>query len=138
MTQPLLTLDELVGGFRVQIETLACYPAADVAGRERLVSDLRDALSDHRREPIQAHELVARTVLAGVLTPREREVAALVAGGLTNRLVAEKLGVSQRTAESHLENILHKLGLVNRTEVAAWVAGTQLAPEQYRHGDPGE
>jgi DNA-binding CsgD family transcriptional regulator len=54
------------------------------------------------------------------LTPREKQVAALVAQGHTNREVAAVLNISLRTAESHLAHILSKLGLRNRTELAAW------------------
>jgi two-component system nitrate/nitrite response regulator NarL len=56
--------------------------------------------------------------LAGVepLTPREREVLALVAQGLPNKLVADRLGVSERTAKFHVGQILQKLGAHSRTE----------------------
>lgn len=54
------------------------------------------------------------------LTPREREVAALLAEGLTNAALAERLFISPRTAAVHVSNILAKLGLRSRTEVAAW------------------
>ena len=54
------------------------------------------------------------------LSRREREVAQLVAQGLTNKQIAEKLFVSERTAENHVQHILTKLGLSNRTQIAAW------------------
>jgi DNA-binding CsgD family transcriptional regulator len=54
------------------------------------------------------------------LTVREREVALLVADGLANRVIAGRLAVSERTVETHVRNVLAKLGLVNRTQVAAW------------------
>ncbi|GLW96347.1 LuxR C-terminal-related transcriptional regulator [Microtetraspora sp. NBRC 16547] len=57
-----------------------------------------------------------------VLTRREHEVAELVADGLSNREVAEKLVISKRTAEAHMEHILAKLNFSSRTQVAAWVA----------------
>ncbi len=57
---------------------------------------------------------------ADVLTAREREVALLVADGLPNRVIAERLAVSERTVETHVRNVLTKLGLANRTQVAAW------------------
>jgi non-specific serine/threonine protein kinase len=57
------------------------------------------------------------------LTKREREVAALIAEGLSNREIAARLVVAQRTAEGHVENILSKLGFSSRTQVAGWLAG---------------
>ncbi len=53
------------------------------------------------------------------LTRREREVAALVAAGLSNREVAERLVISERTADAHVEHILAKLGISSRTEITA-------------------
>jgi DNA-binding NarL/FixJ family response regulator len=55
------------------------------------------------------------------LTRREREVAKLVARGLTNRRIAKELVLSERTVENHVRNILKKLKLSSRSEVAAWV-----------------
>jgi non-specific serine/threonine protein kinase len=57
------------------------------------------------------------------LTRRERQVAQLIAEGLPNKQIAARLLISQRTAESHVENILAKLGFTSRTQVATWVAG---------------
>ena len=64
------------------------------------------------------------------LSRREREVAALVAEGLSNREIAERLFISERTAEGHVEQIRNKLGFKSRAQVAAWVASNpaQLAP----------
>ena len=56
------------------------------------------------------------------LTRREREVAALIAEGLTNRQIAERLVISERTADTHVANILGKLGCATRAQVAALVA----------------
>ena len=55
------------------------------------------------------------------LTRREREVAGLIARGLTNRQIAEALFISERTADTHVEHILAKLGHASRTQVATWV-----------------
>ncbi|MGH9095314.1 MAG: response regulator transcription factor, partial [Acidimicrobiales bacterium] len=57
----------------------------------------------------------------GELTTREHEVAALVAEGLTNGQIAAKLYISTKTASVHVSNILAKLGMRSRAEVAAWV-----------------
>ena len=56
------------------------------------------------------------------LTRREREVADLVAKGLTNRELAERLVIAERTAENHVQHILIKLGLSNRSQLAVWAA----------------
>ena len=56
----------------------------------------------------------------GGLTAREREVAALIRQGKTNREIAERLIVSERTAEQHVANIMSKLGFNSRAQIAAW------------------
>ena len=56
------------------------------------------------------------------LTRREAEVARLIAAGLTNRAIAERLFISPRTAEYHVEQIRNKLGFHSRAQVAAWSA----------------
>jgi len=73
-------------------------------------------------------EAVEATALAdtastpnGPLTPRQREVAALIARGLTNGQIAEQLVVSPHTVERHVENILDKLRVSSRTEIAVWL-----------------
>jgi DNA-binding CsgD family transcriptional regulator/tetratricopeptide (TPR) repeat protein len=67
---------------------------------------------------------------AGNLTGREREVAILVARGLTNRQISEELSVSTRTAGNHVAKILRKLGLRSRTEIATWATERRLlAPD---------
>ena len=63
---------------------------------------------------------------ASPLTPREREVAVLVARGLTNRQIADELVIGERTAEAHVGNILGKLGFTSRAQIAAWVVGQGL------------
>ncbi|MER5748653.1 LuxR C-terminal-related transcriptional regulator [Streptomyces sp. NPDC002088] len=55
------------------------------------------------------------------LTARELEVAHLLTQGMSNRQIARTLAISPRTAESHVDHILTKLGLVNRTQVATWM-----------------
>jgi DNA-binding CsgD family transcriptional regulator len=58
----------------------------------------------------------------GGLTAREREVAILIAAGQTNREIAEALVLGERTIETHVSNILGKLELASRREVARWAA----------------
>jgi predicted ATPase/DNA-binding CsgD family transcriptional regulator len=55
-----------------------------------------------------------------LLSRREREVVTLVAGGLTNKQIADRLFIAERTAEGHVERIRNKLGFRSRTEVATW------------------
>ena len=55
-----------------------------------------------------------------VLTPRERDVLALVAQGLPNRAIGDALGITERTARTHVSNILAKLGLTSRTQAALY------------------
>ncbi|RHW23925.1 LuxR family transcriptional regulator [Nocardioides immobilis] len=74
------------------------------------------ALREHRTttvEPRQADSL---------LTPREREVAELVAQGMSSKDVAAKLVISRRTVDVHVEHIFAKLGFNSRTQIATWVA----------------
>jgi non-specific serine/threonine protein kinase len=62
------------------------------------------------------------------LTRREREIAALVATGLTNREIAGKLYLSVRTVEVHVDHALNKLGFRTRAQLAAWMHEQGLAP----------
>jgi DNA-binding CsgD family transcriptional regulator/tetratricopeptide (TPR) repeat protein len=57
-----------------------------------------------------------------LLTPREREVARLVSLGLTNRKIAEELGIASATATLHVEHIRGKLGFHSRSQIATWIA----------------
>ena len=65
----------------------------------------------------------------GMLTARQLQVAALVAEGLTNRQIAERLGIQERSAEGHLERIRQRLGVSSRSQVAAWWARRADASE---------
>jgi DNA-binding CsgD family transcriptional regulator len=77
-----------------------------------------------------AHAVVAairrflglRVTRTGDLTPRQLEVAALVAAGRTNREIAAALGIEERSAEGHVERIRLRLGVGSRAQVAAWYA----------------
>ena len=61
------------------------------------------------------------------LTARQSQVASLVAEGLTNREIASRLGIDERSAEGHVERIRDRLGLRSRAQVAAWYAGSTIA-----------
>ncbi len=62
------------------------------------------------------------------LTQREQEVAGLVARGLSNKEIAGALVISRRTAESHVENVLTKLGFTSRAQIAAWAVERRRDP----------
>lgn len=66
--------------------------------------------------------LVSAGIEDGRLTTRERQVAGLVADGLTNRQIGGRLGISQRTVETQLDSVRTKLDLRSRAQVAAWAA----------------
>ena len=61
------------------------------------------------------------------LTPRERQVAALVASGRTNRQIGRVLGISEKTTEVHLHHVMSKLDARSRAEVAAWAVTHHLS-----------
>jgi DNA-binding CsgD family transcriptional regulator len=73
-------------------------------------------------EQLQA-QLSAAPAGDSPLSPRELEVARLVGRGLTNKQIGHTLYVSERTAENHVQHILAKLGLRNRSQIAVWASG---------------
>ena len=74
------------------------------------------------KSPVVPPKPTAASVVGSpiLLTRREREIAALVAQGLSNKQIAAKLVISERTAECHILNILNKLGFNARTQIASW------------------
>jgi DNA-binding NarL/FixJ family response regulator len=66
------------------------------------------------------------------LTEREREVLALVARGLSNQAIADRLAITERTARTHVSNILGKLGLASRTQAALYAVEHHLVPDDAR------
>lgn len=103
------------------------------ADADQVAQAIRDALAGRMHlDPVVARLLAdslrAPRRPAGSLTPREREVLMLVAGGASNRQIARTLVVSERTARTHVSAILAKLGLVSRTQAALWAVREGLAP----------
>jgi DNA-binding CsgD family transcriptional regulator len=75
-------------------------------------------------------------VAADPLTTREREVAGLMARGLSNREIADALVITEGTAEVHVKHILGKLGFKSRSQVAVWATQQGLAPAGTRLDEP--
>jgi DNA-binding CsgD family transcriptional regulator len=97
-------------------ELLAAERLAEAAGLATLLGRVRRAL--------RAHGVTRRpTTRAGDLSPREREVLALVGDGLSTRRIAELLGVTRHTAETYVKSGMAKLGARTRTEAAVLAAG---------------
>ena len=101
---------ELVNAIRaIQRGELYVHPAMTRA----LLHVGGDGAAPGRRDPV-------------LLTRRETSIARLLAQGYTNRQIAEELGLSVRTAETHRANIMSKLGLTSRVELVRWAARQRL------------
>jgi DNA-binding NarL/FixJ family response regulator len=70
------------------------------------------------------------------LTPREREILALVARGSSNQEIATELVISERTARIHVSNIQRKLDLRSRTQAALWASKHGFAPQDSTTTNP--
>lgn len=99
------------------------YRRGGTLGLDELVSYALQ--QEPAREPPQA---VPETPVP--LTARETEVALLVAEGLANQQIADRLVIARRTAEGHVERILGKLGFHNRSQIAAWATTQGFAAER--------
>ncbi len=94
--------------------------AFEAAGREGRHLDF-DAAVAYALDERAPHTTDPAAGSAVKLTKREEQVAELVAEGMTNKAIAAKLVISERTAQGHVEHILTKLGFTSRAQVAAWV-----------------
>lgn len=98
-------------GDRARAERLAAIAAADARNLGMLgLLPVATAILDELAEP------------RGRLSPREREIAGHVAAGRSNREIALALVISERTVETHIQNILIKLEFHSRAQIAAWMA----------------
>jgi RNA polymerase sigma factor (sigma-70 family) len=82
-------------------------------------AELVDQLGEFREQRGRREAILE---VLNLLTPRQREVAALIAGGLSNAEIAQRLVVSEGTVANHVEHILRRLSFRSRAEVAALVA----------------
>ncbi len=79
--------------------------------------------------PVRSAQPAALSVELQALTEREQEVLAQIARGLTNREIAEKMVISEKTVKTHVSNLLDKLGLEDRTRAAIWALKHGLGAE---------
>ena len=109
------------------------------AAPDTVLEAIRAAARDEPRlHPRVAEKLMQRVGGRGssldALTPRELEVLKAVAGGMSNRRIAEELHIAEKTVKTHVSNILSKLGLEDRTQAAIYALRQRLVPV----GDPSE
>jgi NarL family two-component system response regulator LiaR len=107
----------------VQADQLAEAIRAACAGRSTLAPEATQALVQAVRTPSMEPKL------GHDLTPREREVLALLTHGFTNAEIAERLTVSHSTAATHVSSILSKLGVSNRAEAVSLALRHHLVPD---------
>ena len=102
------------------------------------------AAGEFRRLDMPGPLRASATLLAGLdaadrssnpLTARKSEIASLVAAALSNREIADRLFLSERTVETHVRHILGKLGFTSRTEIATWTV--QLGHQSPAKKSPG-
>lgn len=130
------------------------FPAIRAGAQGYLLKDIqpRDLVQSVRETfqgKAQLHPDIARRLMAAVsgenpaqpvkpaalpetlpgLTDREREVLGMIAQGLTNREIAEKMVISEKTVKTHVSNLLDKLGLEDRTRAAIWALKHGLGAE---------
>lgn len=93
---------------------------------EQLILQLREALKGHLViSPALTQTLAsalrpAPSDKASTLTEREQQVLRMIAKGLSNKVLGNKLGITEGTVKVHVKNLLHKLGLRSRVEAAVW------------------
>jgi NarL family two-component system response regulator LiaR len=131
---------EAIRGLRERVPAARAIVLSSFIDDEKLFPAVRAGAAGYLLKDVQPQELVEaiRTVHGGgallhprvasrlledmatdPLTPREREVLSLLADGLTNRQIAERLVVSEHTVHRHVTNLLRKLGLPSRAAAAA-------------------
>ncbi|WP_344951516.1 ATP-binding protein [Sphaerisporangium flaviroseum] len=110
--------DPLVTYLSAQVRRMTADQAVAYALEVAAQAD-RDLEPGTSRRPHATHE--GTPTPAGTLTAREREIALLIAQGLSNRAIAAELVISAATVARHVANILAKLGFSSRTQVAAWI-----------------
>lgn len=122
---------ELVAAIGPHLPVRTSESPADTQSDRSLAQVIDDALAFGERQR-GAHAKSRSKRHKTTLTDRELEVAALVSRGLTNRQIAERLVLSERTIDAHLERIRNRLGVRSRVEIAAWLLERSLTLGQPR------
>ena len=121
-----------------ELHQQAVKAAQDALGDDRYAALFRDGAGRPldlvvKLAVTDADELPAtpgRQRPAGLLTSRERQIAALVSEGMSNRDIAQHLAISKRTVDAHIEHIFGKLGISSRVQLATGLSPTAPSPEQ--------
>lgn len=101
-----------------EADDLAAAIRAAMAGEVHLDPAVAGIVARRMRSGPDRGPADPRAAALAALTPRERDVLAAVADGLSNRAIGERLGITERTARTHVSNLLAKLGLSSRTQAA--------------------
>ncbi len=138
---------EAIRGLRERVPAARAIILSSFIDDEKLLPAVRAGAAGYLLKDVQPQELVAaiRTVHAGgallhpkvasrlleelstdPLTPREREVLALIGRGMANKLIARELELSEKTVKAHVSNILAKLGVTDRTQAALYAVRAGL------------
>lgn len=132
--------DRTIASVRARLGDQAFAAAMD-RGRPITFDDAADEALALAAAPAGEREGTRRAVAAEApLTAREREVAALIAEGLSNREIAGRLVIAERTAEGHVQSILNKLAFNSRAQVAVWAVEHRVRtarPAPSRAAGPG-
>jgi DNA-binding NarL/FixJ family response regulator len=106
------------------------------ADPDQILGAVRAVLDGHNLFPAQVIERMARGEFTGdalsKLSGREKEIVGLVAGGMSNKVIGKKLGLSDNTVRNHLHNIMEKLGLANRVQIATFALRHGLGTSSHR------
>src|SRR4051794_33162747 len=104
---------------------------------DELLAGIRSALANGTPlAPRAASEVVQAwrdTHEVGELTARELDVLALLANGLPNKVIAQRLGITEKTVKAHVTRIFQTLGVTDRTQAALWVERHGLGAHQREH-----
>jgi DNA-binding NarL/FixJ family response regulator len=101
----------------------AGYVLKDSDGAEVVRAIRSAAVGDAPLDPRAARAVLTRHASSSAstnLTPREREVLALVGAGLSNKVIALRLGISEATVKAHLTRLYQQIGVTDRTQAALW------------------